>query len=386
MILPHAGVGLRDLWRSAFSVIKCDAFNLTALCRRTAPLGPMPNEDIDVSKLDILEKYRSFTLYFKAAEKESKKTPWWRTYKKYITSEQDEDAKINIGLPCYRPTRSQELKMRKEIMKQNRQNVDMERATRLRTLQIPLDEVRAEWEKRSGPFHKQRVAEYYGIYRDLFSGATFAPRVILRVEYSQDDEHVVPVYHGNMVTPTEAYRPPEVMYEADEGTLWTLLLTNLDGHLRDTASEYIHWLVTNIPGNDVGAGKEICHYFPPFPAKGTGYHRFTFLLFKQDRLIDFSEDVRPTPCHSLKMRTFKTFDFYRKHEKDMTPAGLAFFQCQWDDTVTHVFRQLLDMKEPVFDFVRPSVYHPPQKKFPHLQPLRYLDRYRDSDEPTYGIY
>lgn len=48
--------------------------------------------------------------------------------------------------------------------------------------------------------------------------------------------------------------------------------------------------------------------------------------------------------HSLKMRTFKTFDFYRKHEKDMTPAGLAFFQCQWDDTVTHVFRQLLGKK------------------------------------------
>jgi len=45
--------------------------------------------------------------------------------------------------------------------------------------------------------------------------------------------------------------------------------------------------------------------------------------------------------HSLKMRTFSTFDFYRKHEDAMTPAGLAFFQCQWDSSVTWVFHQLL---------------------------------------------
>ena len=44
------------------------------------------------------------------------------------------------------------------------------------------------------------------------------------------------------------------------------------------------------------------------------------------------------------------------------------------------------MREPVFEFVRPPPYHPEQKRFPHRQPLRYLDRYRDSHEPTYGIY
>lgn len=51
--------------------------------------------------------------------------------------------------------------------------------------------------------------------------------------------------------------------------------------------------------------------------------------------------------HSLKMRTFSTFDFYRKHEDAMTPAGLAFFQCQWDSSVTWVFHQLLSKKRSV---------------------------------------
>lgn len=52
------------------------------------PLGPMPNEDIDTSNLEALEKYRSFTRYFKVAEKESKKPHWWKTYRKHITTEQ----------------------------------------------------------------------------------------------------------------------------------------------------------------------------------------------------------------------------------------------------------------------------------------------------------
>ncbi|NXT00545.1 RM38 protein, partial [Jacana jacana] len=355
-----------------------------ALCRRAAPLGPMPNEDIDVSNLETLEKYRSFTRYFKLAEKESRKPRWWQTYRQH-TNPQPEP-KTDIGLPRDKLLRAKQIKERKKILRENHQNAEMERAARLRTVLIPLDEVRAEWEKTSGPFHKQRVAERCGIFRDLFKGATFTPWVTLRVEYSQEDEDLVPVYYGNIVTPSEASSPPAVSYEAGEGSLWTLLLTNPDGHLRDTDSEYLHWLVTNIPGNDIKSGKEICHYFPPFPARGTGYHRFIFLLFKQDCPIDFSEDVRPTPCHSLKMRTFSTFDFYRKHEGAMTPAGLVFFQSQWDSSVTSVFHQLLNMREPVFEFVRPPAYHPPQLKFPRHQPLRYLDRYRDTQEPTYGIY
>lgn len=45
-----------------------------------------------------------------------------------------------------------------------------------------------------------------------------------------------------------------------------------------------------------------------------------------------------------------------------------------------------DMREPVFEFIRPPVYHPPQVRYPKGQPLRYLDRYRDGKEHTYGIY
>ncbi|KAK2515555.1 hypothetical protein Q9233_014068 [Columba guinea] len=82
--------------------------------------------------------------------------------------------------------------------------------------------------------------------------------------------------------------------------------------------------------------------------------------------------------HRLKLRTLSSFDLYRKHEDAMTPAGLAFQQCQWDSCVSWVSHQLLNRREPVAEFVRPPVYHPPQVKFPHHQPLR---TWTDSETP-----
>lgn len=63
--------------------------------------------------------------------------------------------------------------------------------------------MRAEWERTCGPYHKQRLAEHYGLYRDLFHGATFVPRVPLHVAYAVGEDDLVPVYYGNEVTPTE---------------------------------------------------------------------------------------------------------------------------------------------------------------------------------------
>ncbi|KAG8430571.1 hypothetical protein GDO86_020362 [Hymenochirus boettgeri] len=361
--------------------------NSAALCKRAAPLGPLPNEQFEGQDVESLEKYRSFTRYYRVAEKEQKKLHWWKSFKQYQEAgKADPKEKVDIGFPHFIPRSFKTIQTRKQIIKENHKNPELERAARLRTVKIPLDEVRAEWEKSSGPYGIQRVAEHYGVYKDLFGEATFVPRVTLRVHYRNDEEGLLPVYYGNVVAASEAFAPPEVTFEAEEGSLWTLLLTNPDGHLRETESEYVHWLVGNIPGSQVLSGEEICHYFPPFPAKGTGYHRHVFILFKQEGPIDFKDELRPNPCHSLKLRTFKTIDFYRKYEDNLTASGLAFFQCRWEDAVTQVYHQLLNMKEPIFEYDRPPVYHPRQVKYPYAKPLRYLDRYRDTEEPTYGIY
>ncbi|CAB1338171.1 unnamed protein product, partial [Coregonus sp. 'balchen'] len=130
----------------------------------------------------------------------------------------------------------------------------------------------------------------------------------------EDPEHDSPaqVHYGNRLTPTEAAMAPQVSFVSEEGSLWTLLLTSPDEHLLDSEGEYVHWLVGNIPGGAVTSGEELCQYLAPIPAKATGFHRFVYILA------------------SLSQRSFKTVDFYRNHQDRMTPAGLSFFQSQWD--------------------------------------------------------
>ncbi|XP_051968964.1 39S ribosomal protein L38, mitochondrial [Xyrauchen texanus] len=349
------------------------------------PLGPMPNEDIDWTQLDSLEKYRSYTRYVRAAEEADRKEVWWKTYRKYREEEKMEAAEpVNIGLPYQQPSRKTQVRERRKVMKENKKNPELERNARLRNFCVPLDRVKAQWEKTNGPHHIHRLAEHYGIYKDLFPMAYFVPRVMLRVTYGDDSNATV--HYGNHLTPSQAAQAPQISFDAEENSLWTLLLTSPDEHLQDGEQEYLHWLVGNIPGSTLKSGEDVCHYISPFPAKGTGFHRYIYILFKQDGPVDFSSDRRPSSCYCLKQRTFQTIDFYRKHQNVITPAGIAFFQSQWDESVTNIFHERLNMREPVFEYVRPPVYHPPQKKYPHGQPLRYLDRYRDGTEHTYGIY
>lgn len=57
------------------------------------------------------------------------------------------------------------------------------------------------WKKSSGPFHIQRLADHYEVFRDLFPMAYFLPQVSLLICYSQDNGGQV--HYGNRLTPTE---------------------------------------------------------------------------------------------------------------------------------------------------------------------------------------
>ena len=51
----------------------------------------------------------------------------------------------------------------------------------------------------------------------------------------------------------------------------------------------------NIPGNDIAKGEEIVNYLQPFPPRGTGSQRMIFVLYKQEKLIDFTPYKRASP-------------------------------------------------------------------------------------------
>ena len=72
----------------------------------------------------------------------------------------------------------------------------------------------------------------------------------------------VKVELGNELTPEQVKDKPTVTWDADEGAYYSLFQIDLDPPSRRFAclGEFRHWLVVNIPGNEVSKGKEVVEY------------------------------------------------------------------------------------------------------------------------------
>ncbi|XP_072755355.1 large ribosomal subunit protein mL38 [Anoplolepis gracilipes] len=291
------------------------------------------------------------------------------------------DFKVDIGFPVSRVNRRTISSVWTKEIIALRKNSELERASRTRELLIDLQKVRQDWLQTDAPFHIHRIAEHYGIYKDLFGrDAYFMPTVPLDISYDLEDDKLVRVYNGNVIKPNEASNAPNVEYNAEDGSLWTLILSTPDGNLTSdvNASEYCHWFIGNIPGNRVKEGEELIDYLRPIAPYGIGYCRYIFILYKQDCHIDFSEYKRTKPCLNLKERNWKMLKFYRKHQDQMTPAGLAFFQSDWDPSLKEFYYDALQMEMPIFRYDFPKPYIKKQIWFPLKEPFNlYLDKYRD---------
>lgn len=69
----------------AINITIWECFCVTAvLCKQTPPLGLMPNEEIDASDYESVEKYRSYTRYLRKAQETNNKPVWWKTYRNYV--------------------------------------------------------------------------------------------------------------------------------------------------------------------------------------------------------------------------------------------------------------------------------------------------------------
>lgn len=89
-------------------------------------------------------------------------------------------------------------------------------------------------------------------------------------------------------------------------------------------------------------GEKIVPYLQPIPPKGTGFHRHIFVLYKQEKKLELSEyKVEQAKSLDLAARTFETLEFYRKYQDDITPAGLAFFQSDWDKSLIDFYHNVL---------------------------------------------
>lgn len=102
--------------------------------------------------------------------------------------------------------------------------------------------------------------------------------------------------------------------------------------------EFRHWLVANIPGNKIDQGEVVAAYVGSGPPKGTGLHRYVFLLYKQPGKLEIDEPHVANNSRRNRPK-FKAAEFAIKYNLGAPIAG-NFYQAQYDDYVPTVHAQL----------------------------------------------
>ncbi|XP_055902815.1 protein D2-like [Eupeodes corollae] len=179
----------------------------------------------------------------------------------------------------------------------------------------------------AGDLVKSKMEEY-AVVPDVIDEA---PHEFLEVTYRSD----VKADLGNELTPKQVKYIPDLDWNADENELYTVLMTDPDapGQLK----EFRHWLVVNIPGKNVAKGKIIFDYIGSGPPKGTGLHRYIFLVFKQPNIIS-NDNFVPNTSREGRPGT-KARDLIKEYDLGVPVAG-NFFRAQFDDYVPILHAQL----------------------------------------------
>ncbi|CAH1250899.1 PEBP1 [Branchiostoma lanceolatum] len=189
--------------------------------------------------------------------------------------------------------------------------------------------------KRNGKEDNNRVASKFkegGVIPDVLDNPPEG-----KAEVKFDD---VRVSLGKTLTPTDTKNEPKVTWPAEDGQLYTLAMLDPDSPSRADPryGQWKHWLVGNIPGNDVRRGDVISEYISPIPLVGTGLHRYVILVYKQTKRLDFDEP-RQTSITARGRGLWKVRAFAEKYELGDPVAG-NFFEAEWDKWVPKVYDQL----------------------------------------------
>ena len=146
---------------------------------------------------------------------------------------------------------------------------------------------------------------------------------------------------GNELTPLSVQDEPTVQWPTEEGQYYTLIMTDPDAPSRTDQkfSQIKHWLVVNIPGNDLSMGETLAGYRGSLPPEGSGLHRYIFLVYKQPGHLKHSETPL-APNDREGRRHFKARDFANKYELGQ-PVAANFFLAQSDDYAKQVWAQRL---------------------------------------------
>lgn len=138
---------------------------------------------------------------------------------------------------------------------------------------------------------------------------------------------------GNELTPKQVKDEPKIEWEANAKKFYTLIMFDPDAPSRQDNSfaDVKHWLVMNIQGNDINTGDVVAEYYGSGPPKGTGLHRYIFLVYEQkERLVvEEPRSLKLSRANRLKWSLKKFVEKYKLGE----PLAGDHFKAQWDEFV-----------------------------------------------------
>ncbi|KAF3820715.1 hypothetical protein GH733_005260 [Mirounga leonina] len=194
--------------------------------------------------------------------------------------------------------------------------------------------------KWSGPLSLQEVDE--------------RPQHALQVKYTGTEVDEL----GKVLTPTQVKnRPTSIGWDGlDPGKLYTLVLTDPDAPSRkdpkyrqvearlgtlghpERTWEWHHFLVVNMKGNNISSGTVLSDYVGSGPPKGTGLHRYVWLVYEQNGPLKCDEPILSNRSGDHRGK-FKVASFRKKYELGPPVAGTCY-QAEWDDYVPKLYEQL----------------------------------------------
>ena len=90
------------------------------------------------------------------------------------------------------------------------------------------------------------------------------------------------VKNNLFLTTAETQIEPKISYNSNNNNLYTFLMHDPDS----IHGDYCHWLIINIPDNNLNNGDIILPYKGPSPPPKTGVHRYIFELYKQNNRLN----------------------------------------------------------------------------------------------------
>ena len=202
------------------------------------------------------------------------------------------------------------------------------------------------WEKEGGLDRLMQRVEQMGVVPDLVGGI----RGSAPITFSTSQGEVEP---GSVQLPSAFENPPSLNVQILDNTeaLYTLLVVDADAPNYETQSysQRLHYYKSDISLNHStgeqdlfgsGIGKEALGWEAPLPPRGSGVHRYVFLLLRQS-----SSSSAPTQREDFDVRSLS--------EQGSEITALSLFRSKWtkeeNTYIEETYRKVHGVEVPVFE-------------------------------------